>query len=594
MANDHRVKTNDQLELNYLRHSCAHLLAAAIVRLYPHAKMTIGPAIENGFYYDFDFEGGEKPTEEDFPRIEKEMKKLVVGWKEFKRIEVKPKEAKEYFKNNPYKLELIEELEKKGEVITFYQSGDFIDLCRGGHIDQPNKKLRHFKLLSIAGAYWRGDEKRKMLTRIYGTCFFTKEELEQYLHQLDEAKKRDHRVLGKKLDLYLLTADVGSGLLLLTPKGAIIRRQIENLVISEQTKRGYLHVYTPHIGRKSLWERSGHWALYRDKMYAPIKIDDDEYLIKPMNCPFHMMIYRSHPRSYRDLPLRIAEIATVYRYEQAGELSGMLRVRHITQDDAHIFCRPDQVVDEFLGVFDLIVYLLKVFGLKDYYLRLGLRSDKEKYLGDDQTWKKAEEQIVTAIEKKGLSYKKSYGDAAFYGPKLDVIFKDAIGREWQCGTIQVDFMLPERFNLEYIDEAGKPRRPVVIHRAPLGSLERWMAMLIEHYGGAFPFWLSPIQLEILPVSDKYLEYAKLVKKIFEENNFRVSLNDSAKTLSYKIRQSTLQKVPYQVIIGEKEASKFLNEKKVVVAVRTREGKDLGQVEIYKLVDQLKKKLENYA
>lgn len=584
----------DNTNLERLRHSCAHLLAAAILRLYPHAKMTIGPAIENGFYYDFDFEGGDKPTEEDFPRIEKEMRKIVAEWKAFKRIEVTAKQAKGHFRNNPYKIEIIEELEKKGEPITFYQSGDFIDLCRGGHIDEPDKKLIHFKLLSTAGAYWRGDEKNKMLTRIYGTCFFSKEELDQYLHQLEEAKKRDHRLLGKKLGLYLLTPEVGSGLLLLTPKGATIRRLIENLVISEQTKRGYLHVYTPHIGKKSLWERSGHWALYRDKMYAPIKIDDEEYLIKPMNCPFHMMIYQSQPRSYRDLPLRIAEIATVYRYEQAGELSGMLRVRHITQDDAHIFCRQDQVIDEFLGVFDLIVYLLKVFGLKDYYLRLGLRSDKEKYLGDDQIWQKAEEQIIEAIEKKGLNYKKSYGDAAFYGPKLDIVFKDAIGREWQCGTIQVDFMLPERFNLEYIDKDGTVKRPVVIHRAPLGSLERWMAMLIEQYAGAFPFWLSPIQVEILPISEKYLSYAVKIKEIFDQANIRNHLNDDQKTLSYKIRQSVLQKIPYQVIIGEREYNYYLQNKIIKVSVRTREGEDLGQIELYKFIEDLRKKLETFS
>jgi threonyl-tRNA synthetase len=580
--------------LDHLRHSCAHLLAAAVLRLYPHAKMTIGPAIENGFYYDFDFEGGDKPTEEDFPRIEKEMRKIASSWKGFKKIEVTAKQAKDHFRDNPYKIELIEELEKKGDPITFYQSGDFVDLCRGGHIDEPNKKLIHFKLLSTAGAYWRGDEKNKMLTRIYGTCFFNKEELDQYLHQLEEAKKRDHRLLGKKLGLYLLTPEVGSGLLLLTPKGATVRRLIENLVISEQTKRGYLHVYTPHIGKKSLWERSGHWMLYRDKMYSSIKIDDEEYLIKPMNCPFHMMIYQSQPRSYRDLPLRIAEIATVYRYEQAGELSGMLRVRHITQDDAHIFCRQDQVIDEFLAVFDLIVYLLRVFGLKDYYLRLGLRSDKEKYLGDDQIWKKAEEQIIAAIEKKCLNYKKSYGDAAFYGPKLDIVFKDAIGREWQCGTIQIDFMLPERFNLEYIDKDGTVKRPVVIHRAPLGSLERWMAMLIEQYAGAFPFWLSPIQVEILPISEKYLSYAEKVKEIFDQVNIRNHLNDDHKTLSYKIRQSVLQKIPYQVIIGEREYNYHLQNKIIKVSVRTREGEDLGQIELYKFIEDLRKKLETFS
>jgi threonyl-tRNA synthetase len=583
----------DNQDLQNLRHTASHLLAAAVLELYPKAKITLGPPTNTGFYYDIDF-GSEKISEEDLPKIEKKMKKIVKKWEKVAGKEVSYKEAKEMFKDNPYKLELIEEIKGRGEKITIYKSGNFVDLCRGGHIDNPSKQLKHFKLLSIAGAYWRGDEKNKMLTRIYGTAFFTKEELDKYLWQLEEAKKRDHRVLGKKLDLFLLTNEVGGGLLLWTEKGAIIRRQIENLIINEQTKRGYLHVYTPHIGKKSLWQTSGHWDLYRDKMYSSMKIDDEEYLVKPMNCPFHMMIYKSKIRSYKELPLRIAEIATVYRYEKAGELSGMLRVRHITQDDSHIFCREDQIVDEFLGVFEYTIYLLKIFGISDYYLRLGLRSKKEKYLGSDTVWKKAEEKIIEAIGKKNLKYVKSEGDAAFYGPKLDIIIKDAIGREWQCGTIQVDFMLPKRFKLEYIDENGKVKTPALIHRAPLGSLERFVAILIEHYAGAFPLWLSPTQVAILPISDKYSSLALAIEKLFKNENIRVETNLKNETLAKKIRYFTLQKVPYMVIIGEREEKIFKEKKKYMTTVRTREGKDLGLVDVIEFIFDLKEKIGKFS
>jgi len=578
--------------LQNLRHTASHLLAAAVLELYPLAKITLGPPIESGFYYDIDF-GKEKISEDDLPKIEKKMKELVKRWDKIEGREVSYKEAKKIFKDNPYKLELIEEIKSRGEKITIYKSGDFIDLCRGGHIENPSQQLKYFKLLSIAGAYWRGDEKNKMLTRIYGTAFFTKEELDKYLWQIEEAKKRDHRVLGKKLDLFLLTNEVGSGLLLWTEKGAIIRRQIENLIINEQTKRGYLHVYTPHIGKKTLWQTSGHWDLYRDKMYTAMKIDDEEYLVKPMNCPFHMMIYKSKIRSYKDLPLRIAEIATVYRYEKAGELSGMLRVRHITQDDSHIFCREDQIIDEFLGVFEYTIYLLKIFGIADYYLRLGLRSKKEKYLGSDEVWKKAEEKIIEAISKKNLTYVRSEGDAAFYGPKLDIIIKDAIGREWQCGTIQVDFMLPQRFKLEYIDENGKVKTPALIHRAPLGSLERFVAILIEHYAGAFPLWLSPTQVAILPISDKYSSLALAIEKLFKNENIRVETNLRNETLAKKIRQSILQKIPYLVIIGEKEEEVYKKSGRYQATVRLREGKDLGMVDIIQFITELKQKIENF-
>jgi threonyl-tRNA synthetase len=453
---------------------------------------------------------------------------------------------------------------------------------------------RHFKLLSIAGAYWRGTEKNKMLTRIYGTVFSTKEELEKYLWQIGEAKKRDHKILGKKLNLFLLTPEVGSGLLIWQPKGAIIRRIIEGFIISEQTKRGYLHVYTPHIGRKQLWQTSGHWDLYRDKMYSPMVIDEEEYLVKPMNCPFHMIIYKSAIRSYKDLPIKIAEIATVYRYERAGELSGMLRVRHITQDDAHIFCTEEQVIDQFLNVFDLIVFLLKAFNLNDYYLRLGLRSKKEKYLGSDTIWEKAEEKIVKAIESKKLNYIKSEGDAAFYGPKLDVIVKDSLGRDWQCGTIQIDFMLPERFNLEYVDEKGQKKRPVLIHRAPLGSLERWVGLLIEHYAGNFPLWLSPIQVLITPVSNQYNEHARKIFEILKENGIRVEIDETNQSLPKKIRNGSLQKIPYIIIIGKVEVEDYNKKVRMVVSVRDRKSKDLGKFELYQLNNKFKKEIENFS
>lgn len=579
-------------KLNNLRHSCSHLLAAAVLELWPKAQITLGPPIKDGFYYDIDFKN-EKISEKDFPKIEDKMKKIVKTWKKFQKIDLNKEEAFKIWKDNPYKLELINELIKKGEKITAYQAGNFIDLCRGGHSENPQKELKYFKLLSIAGAYWRGDEKNKMLTRIYGTCFPTKEELNQYLWQIEEAKKRDHRKLGKMLDLFIIPDEVGQGLIIWTPKGAFIRRQIENLIINEQTKRGYQHVYSPHIGKKNLWVASGHWDLYRDKMYSPMKIDKEDYLIKPMNCPMHMMIYKNQTRSYRDLPLRIAEIATVYRYEQSGELSGMLRVRHITQDDAHIFCRENQVVDEFLNVFDLIAYLLKIFKINDYYLRLGLRSAKQKYLGNNNSWLKAEQEIIKALQKRNLTYIRSEGDAAFYGPKLDVIVKDSLNREWQCGTIQVDFMLPERFKLEYINEKGETQRPVLIHRAPLGSLERWVGLLIEHFAGAFPLWLSPIQTVILPVSSRNFDLGQKVKDKLMTSGIRVHLDDDNKTISYKIRYYTLQKIPYMVIIGDKEQACYETDNVYKLSVRTREGENWSMMDLYEFTKKLKKQIENF-
>ncbi|PIU37574.1 threonine--tRNA ligase [Candidatus Roizmanbacteria bacterium CG_4_8_14_3_um_filter_34_9] len=587
--------------LNSLRHSCAHLLAAAVLFYYPDAKLTLGPSIENGFYYDIDFGPSASSgqfSEKEFPKIEQKMHELSKKWIKFEGVEVDKNEALKQFKGNEYKEDLIKGIVDKKEKITIYKSGEFSDLCRGGHVDNPKESLKHFKLLSIAGAYWRGNEKNKMLTRIYGTIFPTKEELDAYLKMIEEAKKRDHRKIGRELELFTINNEVGPGITLWLPNGSIIRREIENYMVTEQTKLGFKHVYSPHIGRKSLWEKSGHWDLYRQKMYSPMDVDGEEYLVKPMTCPMHIQSFTFNPKSYRDLPYRIAEIGSVYRYEQSGELAGLLRVRAFTQDDAHIFCTQEQAVDEFISVFNFINKLYKVFGFKDYRVRLGVRSKKEKYLGEDSLWKKAQEKAIEALDKTGAKYSISEGDAAFYGPKADFMIKDALGREWQCGTVQIDFMLPERFDLKYIDTDGKEKTPVMIHRAPLGSLERFMAILIEQYAGAFPLWLSPIQVAVLPISEKFLEPAEKVKEELLNNNIRVTLNDENKSLGGKIRNSTLQKIPFMIIIGEKEVMGYglgvRGGGKIRITVRTREGKDLGMMEVNKFINLLKSQIENFS
>lgn len=572
-------------KLKAIRHTAEHILTQAVIKLFPKVKMAMGPATDEGFYFDFD-PNGEEIKEEDFPKIESEMQKIIDQNLQLTREEITIDKARKMFADNPYKQEWIDEIEKRKEKPTVYWTGDeFVDLCAGPHVASTGE-VKAFKLLSIAGAYWHGDEKNKMLTRIYGTAFETKEELNQYLFNLEEAKKRDHRKIGKELGLFIIPEEVGSGLVLLTPKGAILRREIENFIIDEQTKRGYLHVYTPHIGKKSLWKTSGHWDLYKEKMYSAMKIDKDEYLVKPMNCPFHMAIYKSEIRSYKDLPIKIAEIATVYRYEKAGELSGLLRVRHITQDDSHIFCREDQVVEEFIKVFEYTEYLLNVFGLKDYYLRLGLRSPKEKYLGNDKIWEKAEKEIIKAIEKKKLNYVKSEGDAAFYGPKLDVVIKDALGREWQCGTIQVDFMLPQRFSLTYINKQGKEETPVLIHRAPLGSIERFMAILIEHYAGNFPLWLSPVQVKVLPINTRNEKYADKIFKKLLNHSIRAEIDKENQTLSYKVRKAETEKVPYVLIIGDKE------EKTKTISVRSRKEKNVKGEKLEVFIKRIKEEIES--
>lgn len=574
----------DRENLDHLRHSCSHLLAAAILDIYPGAKLAIGPSIENGFYYDFDLEEN-KVTESDFEKIEQKMHELVKTWKGFEKVEVTKDEALEEFKGNEYKEELIEEHTKDDEKLTVFQSGDFSDLCKGGHIDKPSEELKHFKLLSVAGAYWRGSEKNKMLTRIYGTIFPTQKELDEYLAMQEEAKKRDHRKLGKELELFTFSSEVGQGLTIWLPNGSIIRREIENFMVQEQEKLGFKHVYSPHIGQKSLWEKSGHWDLYREKMYSPMDVDGMEYLVKPMTCPMHIQSYEFKPRSYRELPYRIAEIASVYRYEQSGELSGLLRVRAFTQDDAHIFCTPEQAIDEFISVFSFVQRLYKTFGFTDYKVRLGIRSKKEKYLGNDSLWDKAEEKIIEALKKSGADYFTSEGDAAFYGPKADFMIKDALGREWQCGTVQVDMMLPERFALKYIDQDGQEKTPIMIHRAPLGSIERFLGILIENYAGNFPTWLTPVQVKVLPITDKHIEYAKSVVEKLKEANIRVELDDRSERLQAKIRDAQNEKVSYMLILGDKEVETN------TVTERARSGKADGPFTIETFVDNIRKEID---
>jgi threonyl-tRNA synthetase len=559
--------------------------------LYPGLKRAMGPPTEDGFYFDFDYDG--KISESDFPKIEKRMRELVNKKLPIVREEIELKDAEKLFSNNPYKLEWIEQIKSKGQKATVYwtgkprEMGSDVDLCKGPHVESTDK-VGAFKLLSIAGAYWHGDEKNKMLTRIYGTCFPTKEELESYLLRLEEAKKRDHRKIGREMELYTISPEVGQGLTLWLANGATIRRQIEDYMIEEQTKMGYKHVYSPHIGMKSLWEKSGHWDLYREKMYAPMNVDGIEYLVKPMTCPMHIQSYTFKPQSYRDLPFRIAEIASVYRYEQSGELNGLLRVRAFTQDDAHIFCTPEQAIDEFLSVFTFIKKLYDVFGFHEYRVRLGVRSKKEKYLGSDDLWDIAQEKAIAALKQLGADYFISEGDAAFYGPKADFLVKDALGREWQCGTVQIDFMLPERFNLKYIDHEGKEKTPVMIHRAPLGSLERFFAILIEQFAGKFPLWLAPVQVAVLPISEKHLEYAAKIEAELKKNKIRVETNKDPERIGKKIRTATLQKVPYMVIIGDKEIESN------TLSIRSRDGKDLGSQSLDNFINILKTTIENHS
>ena len=589
----------DKKNLDYLRHSCAHLLAAAVLECYPGVKLALGPPIENGFYYDIDF-GDVKISESDFPKIEQKMHELVKKWEKFERIELSNNEAMKLWNNNSYKLELIKEIQAKGEKISAYKSGAFIDLCRGGHVDNSKDTLKYFKLLSVAGAYWRGDEKNKMLTRIYGTIFPTKEELDKYLWTIEEAKKRDHRKLGRELDLFVISENIGKGLPLLTPKGTVIREEILKLEYELERRNGFQHVVTPHIARSEMYKKTGHWQHYRDVMYAPFGIDGEEYVLKPMNCPHHYMIYASKPRSYRELPMRLSEPGTCYRYEKTGELSGLLRVRALSIDDSHILMKEDQIESEFKRCIEMVKEMFVAFQLKNFYVRLSLGdpSDNIKYIADEKTWKEAGDKLEKIVKDNKLNYVIAKDEASFYGPKIDFMIKDSLGREWQMSTLQLDLFMGKKLDLKYIDEKGEEKHPVILHRGLTGSIERTLAILIEHFSGAFPLWLSPVQVVILPLSDKFIKYGIEIKEELEKNFIRVELNADNKTLGGKIRQSTLQKIPFMIIIGEKENQrsniKDQKEKELFVTVRTREGKDLGMLEVNKFINQLKSQIENFS
>jgi len=556
-------------------HSSSHLMAEALEALYPGIKFGIGPAIDNGFYYDVDF-GGHQLVEAELKAIETKMIELARTKEEFVRTDVSKAEALENFtqKGDEYKCELINDLEDG--TITFYQNGNFTDLCRGPHL-KDTSVIKAVKLTAIAGAYWRGDEKRQMLTRIYGITFPKKSLLDEYLVLLEEAKKRDHRKIGKDMELFTFSPKVGQGLPLWLPKGAELRDRLEQFLRKIQKSYGYFQVITPHIGNKDLYITSGHWAKYGKDSFRPITTpqEGEEYLLKPMNCPHHCEIYRSKPRSYKDLPLRLAEFGTVYRYEQSGELHGLTRVRSFTQDDAHLFCRPDQLKEEFEKVIDIILYVFKTLDFKNYKAQVSLRDkvNREKYIGTDENWAKAEAAIQEAAAEKGLPTVVEYGEAAFYGPKLDFMVKDALGREWQLGTIQVDYNLPERFGLEYTGSDGAKHRPVMIHRAPFGSMERFVAVLLEHTAGKLPLWLSPDQVNIIPVSEKFADYAKKVCDLMNNSEIRASVDDRNETIGKRIRESELKRIPYLVIVGEKE------ENEGSVSVRKQGGIDLGSMSI---------------
>ena len=576
------LKWEDDEAKRVFWHSSSHLMAEALEALYPGVKFGIGPAIENGFYYDVDL-AGNQISEADLPKIEKKMLELARTKENFTRIDVSKAAAMQYFKekNDPYKCELISELEDG--TITYYQNGAFTDLCRGPHLMNTDV-IKAVKLTAIAGAYWRGDEKRQQLTRIYGITFPKKSMLDEYLVLMEEARKRDHRKLGKEMELFTFSQRVGLGLPLWLPRGAVMRNILENFLRKKQAELGYLPVVTPHIGAKDLYVTSGHYAKYGKDSFQPIHTpqEGEEYMLKPMNCPHHCEIFRSSPHSYKDLPLRFAEFGTVYRYEQSGELHGLTRVRGFTQDDAHLFCRPDQLQEEFEKVIDLILYVFKTLKMTDYMAQISLRDphNKEKYIGSDENWAKAEQGIIDAASAKGLKTVIEYGEAAFYGPKLDFMVKDAIGRKWQLGTIQVDYNLPERFQLEYTDADGSKRRPVMIHRAPFGSIERFTAVVLEHTAGHLPLWLAPDQVKVLPVSEKYAEYAEKVCGLLKNSDIRASIDGRNETLGKRIREVALLRVPLLLIVGEKEVADG------TVSVRL-EGVDKGSMTLDGFMDFFK-------
>ena len=566
------------MKIDTIRHSLAHILAYAVQELYPGTKFGIGPIIENGFYYDFDLP---KPiTFQDLPKIEQKMRKIIKENLKFEKKETSIKKAKEIFKNQPYKIELIADLFENGsQRVSIYQSGDFIDLCKGPHVKSTKEILTNeFCLTKIAGAYWKGNENNPMLTRIYGIAFRTKKELDKYLYLEKEAEKRDHRILGQKLELFMFDEEVGSGLPLWLPKGAILHNIIENYLYKELRKQGYSWVISPHIAKLLLWQTSGHWELYRENMYSPIKIDKESYLLKPMSCPFHVKIYNSKIRSYKDLPIRLAEFGTVYRYEKSGVLHGLTRVRGFTQDDAHIWCTPEQLSKELEKILKQGIQILKTFGFKDYNIFLSTRP--EKYAGSQKKWEKAENTLKYILKKLKLKYQIDPGGGVFYGPKIDIKIKDSLGREWQCTTIQLDFNLPERFNMVYIDKSGKKKQPILIHRALLGSIERFIGVLLEHYAGALPLWLGPEQIWVVPVGSSHREYAHEVNEQLTTNKFRTVVKDENETVSKKIREGEIQKIPYLLVVGDKEI------KNKTVRVRSK-NKDLGMIKLNKFLEKIK-------
>lgn len=585
-----KLHTWDDAEGKYaFWHSSAHLMAEALQTLYPDVKFGIGPAIEMGFYYDVDLGNGTILSDKDLPKIEQKMLELARCKNEYIRTDVSKEEALSFFKakNEEYKLELINELEDG--TISFYKQGEFTDLCRGPHL--PNTSyIKAIKLNSVAGAYWRGDEKRPQLTRVYGVTFPKKKLLEEYVVMMEEAKKRDHRKLGKEMELFTFSQNVGQGMPLWLPKGAQLRESLETFLKRVQKKFGYEQVITPHIGNINLYKTSGHYEKYGADSFQSIKTpqEGEEYLLKPMNCPHHCEIYKFKPRSYKDLPIRYAEFGTVYRYEQSGELHGLTRVRSFTQDDAHLFCTPDQLKDEFKKVIDIIFIIFKALNFTEYTAQISLRDkvNREKYIGSNENWEKAEQAIIEASAEKGLNTVIKYGEAAFYGPKLDFMIKDAIGRNWQLGTIQVDYNLPERFELEYVGSDNKKHRPIMIHRAPFGSMERFVAVLLEHTGGKFPLWLTPEQAVIMPISEKYNDYAKKVLNSLNNSDIRAVLDDRNEKIGRKIRDSELKKTPYLIIVGEKEATNG------TVSVRRQGEGDLGSQSIQEFTDFINKEVED--
>ena len=577
------VNIKEDEKLSVLNHSCAHLLAQAVKHLYPQAKFWVGPVIEDGFYYDIDL-GDVTLTEEDLPKIEKEMKKISKDGKRIVRHELTKEEALEMFKDDPYKIDLISRMDENETTISCYTQGDFTDLCRGPHVETV-KELKHFKLLKVSGAYWKGDANNKMLQRIYGVAFYDEESLNVHLKELEEAKERDHRKIGKDLDIFMNHDLVGKGMPLWLPNGAIVRKQLENYIYKKEQELGYLHVYTPCVGTVDLYKTSGHWDHYKENMFPSMKVDDEEFVLRPMNCPHHMLIYGNEIHSYRDLPIRIGEFATDFRYEASGAVKGLERVRCMCQNDAHLFVTPEQIKDEFKKVVSLILDVYKDFNIKNYTFRLSLRDkkDKEKYFDDDDMWNMAESKLREVLNELGVVYHEAIGEAAFYGPKLDVEVKPAVGPEVTLSTCQLDFLLPRRFNLSYIDSKGEKQVPVVLHRAIFGTFDRFTAFILEETKGALPLWLAPVQVNIIPVNNEFhLEYATLIKDMLLSHGIRVNLDSRNEKLSYKMRESQTKKIPLTLVIGDKERdNKEISYRKF----GSQETTTVSDLEFVKLVDE---------